>query len=410
MRIVILLVLSSSLSFAKEITLQDAFSAAVKTSEYDLRNRSIRGQAASRLDQAKSYLFPTVSAVGQYRDNRFTDDDTDEKTQSNQRSIGLNLRQSLFQGGLYSAVQREKASKEIADIHTRKNDLNLYQAVAQSYYRILLFESTMEVLKEIDQVTENRVGILRKRVGIGKSKQSDFLSNQLQSQALKIEMGQLLIDLLEEKENFSRLTGLPLNSQLSKLEALPNLKSEQYYIGKISQTPDLQLQAKSLHVAEKDESILKAQHLPKVYVDLAAKYGEINNNEEGKDYTATLTLELPLFEGGRTSAAAREASWRRNEEKAKYDTLQKDVLLQIKNQYNDLSKSLELFKIYEESLVTARKNYQFFNRELQLGLVSNLEILNSVTDYLDAKKNREEAFFQLKLVELNLSQLVGEIN
>lgn len=391
-----------------EVDLQKAYISATKNSEYDLLNRSIKGQADSRYDQAKGYLFPKITANGQYKDNRQRIDS--ESSDSSQKTVGLSLRQSLFQGGIVSGIQKEKASREATDILIKKNDLSLYQMVAQSYYRILLLESTLEVVKEIDQVSANRVKIIRKRVTIGRSKQSDLLSNELQNQAFKIELGQLEIDLKAEREFFARLTGLAWDSTLSKTDQLPSLKNEEYYTGKLSEIPDLQLQAKNVKIAEKSESALKSQHLPSLYLDVAAKFGEVTNNEEGRDVTTLLTLEIPLFEGGRVSAAAREASWKRNEETAKYLALQKDSALKLKNLYNELSKNINFFSIYEDSLITARKNYQFYNKELQLGLVSNLELLTSLTDYLNAKKNREEAYFRLKQAELDLRQLIGEIN
>jgi outer membrane protein len=397
-------------AFSEEITLEKAYESALKNSEYELLNRSIKGQAQSRLQQSKSYLFPQISATGQYQDSEYTDDDTDTKEQSSQKTLGVNLRQQLFQGGLLAGIEREKLNKEISELQTKKNDLNLYLRVAQSYYRILLLQSTLDVLKELQDVSGNRVGAIRKRVSIGRSKQSDLLSNQLQNQNIQIEIGQITRDLENEKDIFAQLTSLPTNSVLAKSIPIPTLKPMAYYLDKISETPDLQIQTKTLSRSQKEESIAKAGHLPKLYVDVDADFGEIRNNDKGREYTATLNIEIPLFEGGRTRALSSEAAWKRNEEKAKLEALNKETLVLIKNLHRNLSTNLDLFKVYEESLQTARKNYQYFNKELGLGLVSNLELLSSLSDYLTAKKNREEAYFQLKLVELNLAQLVGDIN
>src|SRR5690606_17400046 len=101
----------------------------------------------------------------------------------------------------------------------------------------------------------------------------------------------------------------------------------------------------------------------------------------GKELAGALVLEFPLFLGGRTSAEAQEAQWKKIEEKAKLKSLKDLVKVDIRNQYNELRKWIDLYKIYEESLVTARKNYQLFNKESNLGLVSNLELLNSLSTY-----------------------------
>lgn len=395
-------------SWSQEVTLEQAYSSALKIEDHSEKNQAIKEQARARFKQARSYVFPSITAVGKYTDSRTRNLDTDTETTSLDRTVGVNLRQPLFQGGLFSGMQRESAAEDISNLTVKKNDLDLYALVAEAYYRINLLSSTLEVLNEIDAVSSKRVKDLKRRVSIGKSKQTDFLTNELQNQDIKLQIGQVSTDLKAMQDLFARLTGLPATSKPKVDNELPVVKPLDYYLGRINQTPDLQIQSKNLYIAEKNKSIETSQHLPNLYFDLSARQGEFGVYEEGREVAAGLTLELPLFLGGRTSAKAQEADWKRREEKAKLQSLTKDYTVDIKNQYSLLTKNVELFKLYEESLVTARKNYQVFNRELGLGLVSNLELLESLRSYLDAKKNREAAFVQLKLIELNLNKLVGE--
>lgn len=373
-------------SWSQEVTLEQAYTSALKLEDHTEKNKSIKEQARAKFKQSRSYLFPSITAIAQYDDTRLRNLDTDTETNSLHRTVGVNLRQPLFQGGLFSGIQRDSANEEISNLTAKKNDLDLYALVAEAYYRVTLLSSTLEVLNEIDSVSSKRVGNLKKRVSIGKSKQTDLLTNELQNQEIKLQIGQVSTELKAVQEQFARLTGLPANSKLQVSNDLPVVKSLDYYLKRMGQTPDLQIQSKTFYIAEKNESIASAQHLPQLYFDFGARQGEIGTLEEGREVTALLTLELPLFLGGRTSAVAQEAEWKKREEKAKLQSLTKDYTLEIKNQYNALEKNVELFKLYEQSLVTARKNYQVFNRELGLGLVSNLELLESLRSYLDAKK------------------------
>lgn len=395
-------------SWAQEVTLEQAYKAALSVEDHKEKNLSIREQARARFRQSRSYLFPSVTAVGQYKDTRLTNLETDVESTTLNKTVGINLRQPLFQGGLFDGIRKEKASEEVSDLIAKKNDIDLYSLVAEAYYRITLLSGTLDVLNEIEKVSTKRVNDLKKRVSIGKSKQTDLLTNELQNQEIKLQIGQVTTELKAVQELFSRLTGLPANSKLRSTYELPVLKPLDYYLAKLDQVPDLQIQSKQLFIAEKNKSITSSQHLPQLYLDVAAKQGEFSNLEEAREVSAQLTLELPLFQGGRTHALAQEADWKRREEQAKLQALKKDYTLQIKNQYELLKKNIELFKIHEQSLATARKSYQVFNRELNLGLVSNLELLSSLSSYLNAKKNREEAFLRLKLVELNLNNLIGE--
>ncbi len=397
-------------SASQVVSLDAAYEAALKVEDYRLSNQSVKEQSRSRLNQAKSYLYPSLTAEGQYTDTRFKNKNTDVETETRRKTVGLNLRQPLFQGGLFSGIQRENANVEVTDLEIQKTNLDLYLTVSQTYHRIVLLESTLDVLKEIEKVSTKRVELLRKRVSIGKSKQVDFLTNELQNQSIKIQLGQIETDLSSEREVFARLTSFSKNVSLQSPEVTETIKPLDYYLNKISKTPEIQIQEKNLFIAEKNESIARAQHLPELYLDLDARYGELSSTQEGREYAAQLTLEIPLFEGGRVKAETSEARWKKHQERAKLMGLKKDTEVEIRNQHGALTKNFELFKIYEKSLETARKNYQLYNRELSLGLVSNLELLNSLNNYLEAKKNREESFYELKLLELKLAQLVGDKN
>ncbi len=402
----------SGIAFAQEVTLEQAYIAALKNENYSNEGKGIKGQSKARLKQARSYLFPKVDAVGKYEKSKFEADATGAETEDTIKSYGATLRQPLFQGGLFSGVQREKALDQATDLQLKVRDLDQYLAVAQSYYRIQILESTLEVIKDVNQVSSKRVGILKRRVQIGKSKQTDVLTNEIQYQNLKVELSQVETQLLAERERFADLTGLSTKAPLQKVTEVPVLKPFTYYSSKAEKTLDVEIQAKSAYIAEKDESIKDMQHFPKLYLDLAATYNEYDlpTNVDGRELSGALMLEFPLFYGGRTSAEAQEAKWKKVAEKSKLEALKRDTVVDITNQYNEFKKWIEQYKIYEDSLVTARKNYQIFNKESNLGLVSNLELLNSLTTYLDTKKARDEAFYQLKISELTLGRLIGERN
>lgn len=404
--------MASVASYAQEVTLEQAYSAALKNENYSNEGKGIQGQSKARLKQAKSYLFPQVDLTGKYEKSKFEEKDTSVITRDTQKTLGLTLRQPLFQGGLFSGIQREKALDQITELQLKTRDLDQYLAVAQSYYRIQILESTLEVVKDVNQVSSKRVGILKKRVQIGKSKQTDFLTNEIQNQQLKIELSEIEAELQAEREKFANLTGLSSTVTLKKVVDVPTLKPFSYYSNKAEDTLDIEVQSKTAFAAEKNESVKDMQHLPKLYLDLGANYYEYDlaTKTDGTEYTGALVLEFPIFYGGRTSAEAQEAKWKKVEENAKLNALKKDVAVNIKNQYNEFKKWIEQYKIYEESLVTARKNYLIFNKESNLGLVTNLELLNSLTSYLDTKKSRDEAFYQLKISELMLARLIGERN
>lgn len=392
------------------LTLQEAYQAALLVEDFKDQVQSLEGQSRARYNQAKSYLYPNLSAEGVYQDARYKEKATSLETETTRKTVGLNLRQPLFQGGLLSAIQKERAQMESALVGVQKAHLDLYAQVSESFYKIVLLESTLDVLKEIEVTSNKRVEEIRRRVQIGKSKQSDLLTNELQNQSLKLEMEQLRLSLENERQVFARMTGKSQEVSLLQKQSPKQLKPLEYYLNKISKTPEIEMQTRSALAAEKSVSMAKSQHLPNLFLDLKAKYGELRTHDKDREYLAQVTLNIPLFQGGRVSSESSEAQWKWTQEKAKLTALKKDTETLVRNQYQSLKTQKDLLGIYKKSLDLAKQNYDLFNKDLSLGLVSNVELLSSLNQYLESKKKYEDSIYQIRMAELLLNQIVGEFS
>src|SRR5690606_30393792 len=283
------------------------------------RNKSIKGQSQSRLKQARSYLLPSVTLTGRIEKSEFEEEATSLRTDDETTSVAALLRQPLFKGGLFSGVQAEKARTHLADLVVKQNNLDLFMRVAQSFYRIQILESTLEVIRDVNKVSSKRVSILKQRAKIGKSKQTDILTNDIQNKSLKIELGQVETQLVAERERFAYLTNLSAASKMTKAAEVPDIKPIDYYMNKAEQTLEVQIQDKNAYIAEQEKSLKSGQDLPSLYLDLSATLTEHDplTLSAGKELAGAVVLEFPLFLGGRTSAEAQEAEWKKVEEQAK---------------------------------------------------------------------------------------------
>lgn len=394
---------------AQNYSLNQLYQKALEKKEFSQINKGIEGAARSRKSQANSYLLPTIIASGTYEKSRFESDNAAIGTSNDEIKYGaITLRQNLFKGGTISGIQREKKNLEVAKAEVALRNLDLYESIAVSYYRINTLESFLVVLKDLEKVSDRRVKVLKNRVSIGKSRTTDQLTNEIQNQNLKTQIQQTITDLNNEREYLSLLTALPKDIKLSPDIQVPTLKTLDFYISKINSNPEVLKQKGLSEVAKYNQEVMTAQHYPTLYADLQVQKGEFAAGREGADYSGMLKLEIPLFEGGRTSAAAQEAKYLALIESQRYSLILSGKQVEIKNEYENLKKWLELLRIAEETTKIAERNYKLFNRELELGLVSNLDLLNSLDSYVESKKNRDEAFYQMKLSEIRLSRLIGE--
>lgn len=408
MKLILVICLFFAQTNAQEVSLEEAYRSALKKNDYSNQNTGIEGYAEAQYQVSKSNLFPQISAVGTYNKYRLYNDGTNLRTQDSAKLGSLVLKQPLFHGGILSAIDREKASRETSRLMTKQNDLNLYSDVAQSYYHIQILEGSLDILNEVNRNSSKRVDILKRRVKIGKSRETDLLTNQLQSNDIAVELRQAKTDLENERQRFSNLTNLPANSKIKISLVIPSLKPLSFYIEKSKNSLDLQIQQKNVYISEKTESIASAQHLPSVDLSLAASKGDISYTTRGTQYSGGVTLTLPLFEGGGISAQADAAAMKKLTEKSKLNLLQTSLDTSVRNEYAQLSKWIEFYKTYANSIKIAERNYRVSNRDYELGLISNLDLLTALNTYLTTKKNLDNTYFQMKMSELSLAKLIGE--
>ncbi len=408
MKLILVICLFFAQTNAQEVSLEEAYRSALKKNDYSNQNTGIEEYAEAQYQVSKSNLFPQISAVGTYNKYRLYNDDTNLRTQDSAKLGSLVLKQPLFHGGILSAIDREKASRETSRLMTKQNDLNLYSDVAQSYYHIQILEGSLDILNEVNRNSSKRVDILKRRVKIGKSRETDLLTNQLQSNDIAVELRQAKTDLENERQRFSNLTNLPANSKIKISLVIPSLKPLSFYIEKSKNSLDLQIQQKNVYISEKTESIASAQHLPSVDLSLAASKGDISYTTRGTQYSGGVTLTLPLFEGGGISAQADAAAMKKLTEKSKLNLLQTSLDTSVRNEYAQLSKWIEFYKTYANSIKIAERNYRVSNRDYELGLISNLDLLTALNTYLTTKKNLDNTYFQMKMSELSLAKLIGE--
>jgi outer membrane protein len=114
-------------------------------------------------------------------------------------------------------------------------------------------------------------------------------------------------------------------------------------------------------------------------------------------WDATLSVNLPLFQGGSSLAALRQAKSEVSQAWYNFDFGLRQARSQIQSAYATLQASVAQGLAAEKSYAKADESYRLDQKEYRLGLVTNLDVLTALNAVLSAKLIYDQTVIQSKL-------------
>ncbi|MBH48361.1 MAG: hypothetical protein CME71_09360 [Halobacteriovorax sp.] len=369
-----------------KVNLKQAFEAALKREPLK-RAELVVEQSKELKKKVVGTALPQVALKADYtrQDASGVTSSTFNRTQ---RAVGLELKQSLFQGQREFALL-DKSNNQIAQskeaLKLTRNEL--YIEVTSSYLEVLFSESEVELAREIERLSKERVDYLTDRVRKGRSRQSELLSAQAALSSAKNDLISLNANLNRNRKLFSFITGLGQDTKLVSVASNPSHKDLSYFLNKSTSAPQMSVDKLRVDDSYADIKVAKAGHWPSV--DLKADYfiDRESVSTRGSDWAVTLSFSLPLFESGKTKADIAQASYAKNIAESNYRYNKEKLETQVKNLYLDYKATQDQIKSYENTVELYKKNYIAQQKEYNLSLVNNLEVLQSLNLYTESRSN-----------------------
>lgn len=390
------------------VSLKDAFQSARGHMESLKRSEALIEAAEDRKTQARGYLLPTIRGVGY--DTRI---DRPKMTGVNnaftltrQYSAAIRLEQPLLRGGIVGAYQYAKEDLLLSEFQKNATDLNLYQLVIGSYYNLMMARIDVENLKELYRLSEKRVKELRTRTNVGRSRKGELVQAEAQLLTAQTQLQQGKITLTQNEQSFAYYTGLKATdlAQLSLLPKDPGAAPE--LIEKLHSRPDIQAAYQQVKLRDRQVSIAKGAHFPSL--DLVGNYYfDRTGILQTSKWDASLQVNVPIFEGGRTQASVREAvENKRASELEAHQTVraaERDLMILYQNYLETLTQ-LDTMK---DALKKAEEGYKLNERDYSYGQATNLDVLQSLNLFIETKRSYDSLQVGAHMFYKNLEASTG---
>ncbi|SHI96430.1 TolC family protein [Algibacter luteus] len=353
----------------------------------------------------------------EFSDGRVT---TLKGAESSRYSASLDLNYTLFDGlGRIYNYKQLKETEQLTEMQARETIENTIVQLFTIYYSVAELKENTNAINQTLSISKDRLVRSEYQFNYGQSTKLAVLNAEVDINNDSIS----LMNSQQQLKNFKRDLNLVLGNTLNEVfdvdttVEFKNLYDKELLLEKAK--------ANNISLLQIDKSIainklgVKSQisaYLPTI--GLTGSYGWNKNNNNAASFVAVstntglsggLNLSWNLFDGGRTVTNVKNAKI-----SLEANTIQKEQQLvtlerDFKNAWEDFQNKLNIYKLQEENIETARNNFERTEEKFKLGQATSIEFRQAQLNLLSAEFNKNQAKYLAKIAELQMLQISGEL-
>ncbi|MDH4164072.1 MAG: TolC family protein [Nitrospirota bacterium] len=416
MFILLLGLFSSARAETAVYTIQDAYNSALRSHEAVKIAEESRIQTESRVDQAKTYLYPRLTGNGAYtRYNEvlppgggFVFQPIDEIR------AGIVLTQPLYTGGRTMAAWRAAMDMNEASRHELASTRQSIMAgVAESYYAVIKAQKLLDVSKQSlvrmerhKKVTEREAATRKTKANASALLRANTLVNQARIGVLRAEDG-----LTIARQRLSLVTNLPADIEVVEPDPLqePEESVAVIMLTALQQRDDYARSQLDRKVSEEFVAITQGGHYPQVYAEGGIRYtqSEPNTQMDGTIYYGGLRLQIPIFEGGLMKYEVSEARSKQRQADLASSLLKRRIEAEVHEAYINYQTITAVLATAKLQLADARSNFDAVEGLFAEGLVPSLSLIDAEQALSLAERELVSVMLDRQLSIIRLEKSVG---
>jgi len=339
--------------------------------------------------------------------------------QENAYQATLTGSQLLYSGGRTgAALQIARDYREAASLGLREETAEIELQVRSAYIRALLAQ---ELAASAQQALEQAEAFLqqeRLRLSAGRASELEVLRAEVSRDNLRPQLVQAQnaaeLALLEVK----RLVDLPLDAPLAlttrldvpSAEALaqPAIAAEA-----VARRASVAAAERQVSIAEQNIRIARGAFLPSVSLNM--NYGRLLypsstfdfSGDWRTDWTAGLTVQVPIFSGGQRAAQLQRARVQADQARLQLSQLREGVQLQYEQAAGERERARTAIAARQTTVQAAQRVYDLTVLRYQQGLATQLEVSQARLELLQARTNLAQAVSDFLIADANVTRATG---
>lgn len=383
----------------------------------------LRAQEAG-INEARSAILPQVSLFGRWNfSNRVDIDDTLEDKQ-----YGIELTQPLFNATSWFNFQASQELTQQQEARLSLAQQQLMLDVAVQYFEVLRAKDELDTARAQEAALRRQWQQAKERYEVGLVATTEVEEARASYDSSKSQRISAKSQLDIERESLARLTGHyydSLERLATEFPIVPPEPNNPESWKKLAMRQNWSIQAaeQGVDAARKELSASRSGHLPTLSVtagiqrsesdiplsDFSPQGGGVFTSEQ-TDRRVTLNFEMPLYEGGGTSAEVRRVRAELATARHELDTARRDVRLNTRSVFRRIRTSMETVRAQRQTIVSRRSALEATRAGYEVGTRNIVEVLDAEQNYYVALRDFANARYDYVLNTLRLKQAAGTLS
>ncbi len=379
-----------------------------------------------RVPQARAGLLPNVALAASANANYFgTNLDSDPHVGIN-RNFGLggltvSASQPLYRYANSVAYSQAVEQVQQADYTLASARQDLILRVAVAYFDVLLAQFTVEVTESQKAAVSEQLAQAKRNFEVGVATITDTNEAQAKYDSIVAQEISARNDLENKRTALRAIIGRA-PADLKRLgpgfePTLPSPNSLDVWVERaLADNLAVRIAQYNADIAALEIERQRAGRLPTV--DLVASFNAQafnatdNTSAAGEQHQAAIgvALNVPLYTGGFVDSKVREALALQDAARQNLEVARRNALFSAQTGFTGVTSAAASVKAFEQALVSAQTAYESNRTGQEVGVRTNLDVLNTQQNVFQTRRDLAQAYFNYLLGVLRLKSAVGSLD
>ncbi len=417
---ILMLMVSITHSDENVLTLEQAVSSACENRvEIEQAELSLNSAEASLL-RSTLWFTPSINASA-----GMNGVDTEYPENENySSSIGLNASMNIFSLQSIGGRRTSSVAVDLAEETARTGRAAVIFDAASAWYSLLQAQTALELAELNLETQEDAFKLIEAKFDAGMISRYEYLAGHVSLENTRPAYTAALADLENAQGYLSLSTGIEFSGDItiegSLADPLPVFipeTPEELGDTAASNSSETRMARLSLQSAETQTFTAWAGYAPTVNLNGSVTWGnsagdlsDLGDQDLTRTTSAGVSVNLPVFSSFANETAVKTARYSELTAELELERIEDEVsqsALEVWNSYGSASQRLTganaLVLEAQEALEIAEITYQ-------AGSITRLDLEQSILGLMSARESRSEAQFSMRMAELNIAMLTGEIH
>jgi outer membrane protein len=379
------------------------------------------------LGKSRANLLPFLGA-GAGRTNRNQDTSSgdnitgiDGQADYNIDSWSVNLNQALIDLPAWHGYKQARVNVEKAAFNFSAAEQDLIYRVAEVYGFALVAQGNLKVSRAEKDALAEQLELDRERLNVGLGTATDLYATESRYSLAETSVIEADFALRDALVALKELTGQYPGELRNIAEDQPALEppspDEPDHWVSLSMDNNLELLAaeKSVEIAEREVSRIKAGHLPTL--DLVASHAntETDGSLTGSGRTSETTdvglqIDIPLISGWGVVAGTREARSLYQASLNQREGVRRRIDRSARSAYQAVKSGISRLRALDKAIISGESTVEARTEGYKAGVNTNLEVLDALRDLYGIQRDYINAKYQFMLSMLQLERVAGQLD